>query len=194
MRHGSTLSSLGRGCLTEWAAWFDPMREITFDLLDIGSGDGASLGLWREWFPAARLVGIDARRSHLFHAIPNSNVVQGSQIEFETYRSLLREYRFSLVIADGSLHGRDQWQTFTLLLPWLEPGAIYACAGFDPTEVEAEREAVALFAELGKAAISPWLRESAALRSPDIEPLLRRVASVTFGRSSIVVTTGVAEE
>jgi hypothetical protein len=81
-----------------------------------------------------------------------------------------------------------------MLLPWLEPGAIYACAGFDPAEVEAEREAVSLFAELGKAAVSPWLRESAMLRSPDIEPLLRRVASVTFGQRSIVVITRVAPE
>lgn len=193
IRHGSTLSSLGRGCLSEWGPWFEPLRQDEFDLLDIGCGNGSSLRLWREWFPAARLVGIDARRSHLSLSIPGCRVVQGDQVEFETYRSLLQEYRFRLVIADGSLHGRDQWQTFRLLLPWLDPGAIYACAGFDPVDVEVEREAVSLFADLGKAAVSPWFRESAVVRSSDIEPLLRRVASVTFGQCSIVVTTGVAE-
>lgn len=193
IRHGSLLSSLGRGCLNEWQAWVEPLRQAEFDLLDIGSADGASLRLWREWFPTARLVGIDARRAHLALNIHDCRVVQGDQVEFATYRALLQEYRFRLVIADGSLHGRDQWQTFRLLLPWLEPGAVYACAGFDPTEIEAEREAVAHFADLGRAAMSPWFHQGVLLQNADIEPLLRRVASVTLGRRSVVVTTMAAQ-
>lgn len=188
MRHGSTLSSLGRGCLGEWSAWFEPLRQTEFDLVDIGSGDGASLRLWREWFPAARLVGLDARRCHLSLDIPGCRVVQGDQVEFQTFRPLLQEFRFRLVIADGSLHGGDQWQTFTMLLPWLEPGAIYACDGFDPAEFDAERRTVGLFADLAKAAVSPWLRESVLVQSPELETLLPRVASVSFGRRSILVT------
>jgi hypothetical protein len=81
-----------------------------------------------------------------------------------------------------------------MLLPWLEPGAIYACAGFDPAEAEAEREAVSLFADLGKAAVAPRFREMVLLQHPDIAPILRRVASVTFGKRSIVVTTGTASQ
>ena len=95
---------------------------------------GAALRTWREWFPEARLVGLDPRRIILDPAIAHCTIVQGNQTDLAALQPLLREYRFRLIIDDGSHHPDDQVQTFQLLFPWLEADSIYICAGFSESE------------------------------------------------------------
>ena len=130
VRHGTELSSLGRDCLAQWERFLEPLREEAIDLLEIGVGSGASLRTWREWFPLARLVGLEARRVMLESSIAGCTIVQGSQTDFEVLRRILLNRRFRLIIDDGSRHVDDQVQTFLTLFPWLEPASVYICATF----------------------------------------------------------------
>jgi hypothetical protein len=134
-RHGSELSSLSRDLLRTWERFLAPLRDQTFDLLQIGVGSGASLRTWREGFPAARLVGLDARRLVLDPPIAGCTIVQGNQTDPGALQPLLRDYRFRLIVDDGSHHPDDQVQTFQLLFPWLEPDSVYICAGFDESTI-----------------------------------------------------------
>jgi hypothetical protein len=129
VRHQSELSSLGRDLLRSWERFLAPLREQRFDLLQIGVGDGASLRTWREWFPEARLVGLDPRRLVLDPPIADCAVVHGNQIDLGALQPLVRDYRFRLVVDDGSHHPDDQVLTFQLLFPWLEADSVYICAG-----------------------------------------------------------------
>ena len=138
VRHGSELSSLSRDVLRTWERFLAPLRGQTFDLLQIGVGTGASLRTWREWFPEARLVGLDARRLVVDPAISDCTIVQGNQTDLGTLQPLLRDYRFRLIVDDGSHHPDDQVQTFQLLFPWLEADSVYICAGFDESTIFAK--------------------------------------------------------
>ncbi len=77
VRNGTALSTLGRGCLAQWQRFLDPLRDEPFDLLEIGVGSGASLRTWREWFPLAHLVGLEARRLVFDPPIANSTIIHG---------------------------------------------------------------------------------------------------------------------
>ena len=94
--------------------------------------------MWREWFPEARLVGLDARRLVLDPPIADCTIVQGNQTDLGALQPLLRDHRFRLIVDDGSHHPDDQVQTFQLLFPWLEPDSVYICAGFDESTILAE--------------------------------------------------------
>jgi hypothetical protein len=136
--HGSELSSLSRDTLRTWERFLAPLRDQSFDLLQIGVGSGESLRTWREWFPEARLVGLDARRLVLDPAVSVCTIVQGNQTDLGALQPLLRDYRFRLIVDDGSHHPDDQVQTFQLLFPWLEPDSFYICAGFDESTILAK--------------------------------------------------------
>ena len=135
VRHGSELSSLSRDHLRTWERFLAPLHDQTFDLLQIGGGNGASLRTWREWFPEARLVGLDPRRLLLDPPIAECTIVQGNQTDLGALQPLLRDYRYRLIVDDGSHHPDDQVQTFQLLFPWLEPDSVYICAGFDESTI-----------------------------------------------------------
>ena len=130
VRQGTDLSSLGWDHLGAWERFLAPLRDQAFDLLQIGVGTGASLRTWREWLPEARLVGLDPRRIILDPPVAGCAIVHGNQTDLAVQQSLLRDYRFRLIVDDGSHHPDDQVQTFQLLFPWLEPDGVYICAGF----------------------------------------------------------------
>ncbi len=130
VRQGTDLSSLVWDYLRSWERFLAPLRDQHFDLLQIGVRTGASLRMWREWFPEARLVGLDPRRIILDPAIADCTIVQGNQTDLGALQPLLRDYRFRLIVDDGSHHSDDQVQTFQLLFPWLEADSVYICAGF----------------------------------------------------------------
>lgn len=190
VRQGTELSSLGRDCLHAWEPFLAPLRSESFALLEIGAGRGASLRTWREWFPAATLVGLDARRIHLDPAIPGCTILQGDQADPATLHRLLRGHRFRVVVDDGSRRGGDQIQTFLTLFPWLEPAAVYVCAGLsgDAREGDApERPAAAWFAELGRLLVTRGAGGQGD-EPAELTPILRRASGVCLMRGSAIVT------
>ncbi len=196
VHHGAHVSSIGRNCLASWEPFLAPLRDQSCDLLQIGIGDGASLRTWHEWFPRARLVGLDARRIVLDPPIPHCITVQGNQTDIVDLRPLLREYCFRVVIADGSHHDDDQIRTFELLFPWLDPGSAYICAGFEhdphgPAESpqgDDRRSGPAWFADLGLALAGndPW--SGPPMPRSGLDEVKRLSSGVYLTRGSVVVT------
>jgi hypothetical protein len=201
---GTDLSSLVRDHLRSWERFLMPLREVSFDLLEIGVGAGASLRTWREWFPAARLVGLDVRRVFIDPPIDNCTLVHGSQADPTVLMRLVRDYRFRLIVDDGSRHADDKLQTFLTLFPWLESDSVYLCSGIDSLDAsaaDASASAALQPVELGGAATPAWfanlgisLSTSRAPGHPrSAWPAIARVQAhatgVTLLRGSAVVTT-----
>lgn len=204
IRCGTDLSSLGRDYLRSWERFMMPLREETFDLLEIGVGTGASLRAWREWFPAARLVGLDVRRVFVDPPIDDCTIVHGSQTDSAVLRQLVRDYRFRLIVDDGSQHADDKLQTFLTLFPWLEPDSAYLCAGIDAHHghaIDASGSAGLEPVELGGVATPAWFanlgisvstsRALGNMRSkwPAIALVQEQATGVTHLGGSVVVTT-----
>lgn len=194
VRHGTALSTLGRGCLGQWQRFLEPLRDESFDLLEIGVGSGASLRTWREWFPLAQLVGLEARRLMVDPPIAGSTIVHGSQTDFSVLKRLLRDRRFRLIVDDGSRRPDDQIQTFLTLFPWLEPDSVYICASFPEIEGAAgdgEQESLAgvsWFTELGRALIADGSGSRPPGAAREVDLVMQRAKGVFLMRGSAIVT------
>lgn len=88
-----------------------PQRPIR--MLEIGCYKGASARMWRDYLPA----GSEIHALDLFvenpipNDIPGVTFHKGSQIDYEVLDKL-RNYKFDVIIDDGSHNSRDQMITF----------------------------------------------------------------------------------
>lgn len=130
-RHGSDKADHGYAPLYEErlrGRRFEPLR-----LLEIGVGGyadpslgGASLRMWADYLPNARIVGLDVHQKDL--DLPDRvTVVQGSQAAPDVLDALDAEHGpFDVVIDDGSHHNTHRNATFAHLFPRVVPGGFYA--------------------------------------------------------------------
>ena len=123
------------GYIPFYDSLFSPMRHESVTLLEIGVGGfsdpedpsagGESLRLWRDFFPAGTIVGLDILDKSGV-AGERVHVVQGSQVDPQCLERLARQYGpFDIVIDDGSHVPAHVRFTFDALLPHLKPDGIY---------------------------------------------------------------------
>lgn len=112
--------------LEHYATRFACFRHKPITLLEIGVMEGASLRMWRDWFPNARIYGIDCQKETAF-VEDRIRVLIGCQ-EDPTFLSdvLAITGPLDIVVDDGSHHGRHHVITFDVLWPHLKDGGWYA--------------------------------------------------------------------
>jgi hypothetical protein len=92
-------------------------------LCEVGVWKGASLRAWREWWPAARVIGLDDFTRGIQ---PDPNDLNTIQADSRTWKAPAQwAGTFSLLIDDGSHRPRDQAATFRNLWPLLAPNGVY---------------------------------------------------------------------
>ena len=105
--------------------FFEPRRATTAKILEVGVAKGGSLRAMRDYFPNAKLVGIDIE-NHLEGDLSRITFVQGSQNDVEFMTSVANEHGpFDFIIEDGSHLFDDQLITTQCMLPALKVGGIY---------------------------------------------------------------------
>lgn len=98
-------------------------------LVEIGVQYGNSMRMWREYFSAAKIVGLDIHGDALTSIIPTDNfkVIISPAHLIET--KFLLEAEFSkgidIIIDDGSHIPAEQIETFKNLFPLLKHGGLY---------------------------------------------------------------------
>jgi hypothetical protein len=113
--------------------YFEPLRKRQLNLLEIGVGGeamvdygGASLRMWKRFFPKARIVGIDIYDKRHFSE-PRIDVRICDQTDAQALRALSEEYGgFDIIIDDGSHINEHVIGTFRTLFPLLRPNGWYA--------------------------------------------------------------------
>lgn len=88
-----------------------PSRKFTGRLLEIGVMDGASLRMWREYYPKAEIIGVD-------NAMQSDLKIEGvGLVEIDATNELeLKELgKFDIIIDDASHKTSDQQKTFEQL-------------------------------------------------------------------------------
>jgi methyltransferase family protein len=141
-RHRTDLVYLARHFATDkwgrhWYArhyqhHFAPRRTDRLTVLEIGVGGyheldkgGASLRLWKAYFPNARIFGLDLFDKRGLEE-DRIRIVQGSQDDPSVIESLVAETGpLDIVIDDGSHDNVHVRATFELLFPHLRDGGIY---------------------------------------------------------------------
>lgn len=109
------------------------LKNEEFTLLEIGIGGyrrekagGASLRMWKAFFPRAQIVGLDIYDKSFVNE-PRIRAYRGSQTDAAMLRTIVSDVdRLLVVIDDGSHRSEDIKETFSVLFPLLEDGGIYA--------------------------------------------------------------------
>ena len=111
---------------------FQHLRELPIRLLEIGVGGhessltgGASLSMWADYFPHARIIGIDvAEKQVVTH--PRVMVLQGPQEDAAFLARVVAEHGpFDIVIDDGSHVPAHVRASFDALFPTLADAGFY---------------------------------------------------------------------
>jgi predicted O-methyltransferase YrrM len=94
-------------------------------VLEIGIKRGASLRMWAEFFPGAKITGVDIKEKNLFTEDRIATFL-GDQMAPSSLTKIGRERGpFDLIVDDGCHHAPHQTSAARWLLPFLAPGGIY---------------------------------------------------------------------
>ncbi|MDR1041214.1 MAG: class I SAM-dependent methyltransferase [Deltaproteobacteria bacterium] len=126
-KHGTDKSAEGPGghdYLRKYEFFLSPLRDEEFTLLELGIYRGASLRTWEEYFPKARIVGVDVE--------PETKAMAGGRIETvlgdlskTAFVETLRELEARVIIDDASHWWPDQLRSLFVLYPAMPKGGVY---------------------------------------------------------------------
>lgn len=133
LRHGSDKFG-SHYYTTHYDSCFASLRDRPLHLLEIGIGGyddpkagGASLRMWKDYFPAAQIYGLD------WYAKPGVaeeriRTYQGSQTDPVAMARILAdtpEQIFDIIIDDGSHRSEHVITTFLMMFQYVKPGGWY---------------------------------------------------------------------
>jgi len=117
-------STRTHGFTKHYEVYFELLRELPLKILEIGVQSGASLRMWKQYFPKAQIVGLD-----YFDVMPMEEdrikVIQGQQKDKDVLEKVLLNGPFDIIIDDGSHQNPDIMASFEYLFPRMKPGGIY---------------------------------------------------------------------
>lgn len=105
--------------------YLEHLRNDTFNMLEIGVQYYYSINLWLNYFPKAKIYGIDINTEKEGERFSVKKLDQSNEIQIENYSSNHKNF-FKFIIDDGSHIPEHQLLTFNHFFnKCLEPGGIY---------------------------------------------------------------------
>lgn len=115
LKYKTDKSSMTHCYLENYEKYLSYLRDKEFTLLEIGVAGGASIKMWREYFPNAKVYGIDNNPD-----VAGYGIFIGDQADPAFLQRVLDEIgRPDVVIDDGAHYGPLTIQTFKLLFDQL---------------------------------------------------------------------------
>ena len=173
-----------------------PLRSQPFDMLEIGVASGASIRMWHDYFPAARIVGVDVEPFAFEPAeLPRFTFLRGSQADPVFLHQLVQQFDFRLVVDDGSHYWAHQIFTFQAVFPLLAPGSVYVCEDIQTSfgghvaqyQAGARESAAAYFLRLAQFVAAA---EEDPVRDNDdalLHAIVTKIKDVMFFRHCVIV-------
>lgn len=133
------------GYTTAYERFFEPLRDHSIHILEIGVGSGESMMTWLEYFPKAHVYGVDivadTNEWNSTTITPHERYTfeQGNQGNHNFWKDFVIEHGpgWDIVIDDGSHMARDVMTSFPCLWPYLKSGGLYCVedlfVSYDPT-------------------------------------------------------------
>lgn len=124
LKYGTDKASSHHDYCRIYEPLFEPLRQKSISILEIGVHNGASINLWLEYFYKAQIYGVDVVNgfqsdNERFHFL------QGNQASHLFWSKLAPELRFDLVIDDGSHYTYDVVTSFEHLWNKVNEGGLY---------------------------------------------------------------------
>lgn len=130
LKYGTDKSSRVHWYTRHYETYLEPLRNEPIKLLEIGIQSGASLRMWKEYFPNAQIYGLDYYDCKPFED-DRIKVIQGNQRDLKTLEKVSQIAQFDVIIDDGSHKNADVLASFDYLFPRLAPGGMYVIEDFN---------------------------------------------------------------
>jgi capsular polysaccharide biosynthesis protein len=126
LKYATDKASSGHNYLVKYEEFLKSFRHDEFNLIEIGGLAGASLLMWREYFPKARIICLDLDENVRRHATDHITVEIGNSGNPKFLQSIMEKYGSARVILDDGSHRWDHMRiAFRNLYKMVEPGGIY---------------------------------------------------------------------
>lgn len=122
-KYGSDKGSSFHAFTGIYEGYLDPIRHDVRRVLEIGVWQGASLRMWRDYFPEAEVYGIDIEPKELGEAHIETFVAD--QADREQLRATKIPSPFGLIVDDGGHTMEQQQVSLAALFPHVRPGGYY---------------------------------------------------------------------
>lgn len=141
LRYGGGDSDSCHAYTEHYHHMFADKRDTVRAVLEIGVNRGCSLKTWAEYFPNARIIGIDSDAacmvggSNYLPAMVDPRIVTltADQNNADDLRRALGDrLDFDVIIDDGSHERPHQLVSLQTLLPYLKPGGTYVVEDLGP--------------------------------------------------------------
>ncbi len=124
---GTTTYQAAKRHTDTYARFFAHLRGEPIRLLEIGVAYGASLRMWEEFFPTARIVGVDVDERARRYAGGRTSIHIGDQSDAAFLVALARtEGPFDIVVDDGGHRMEQHRASLQALWPHVVSGGCYA--------------------------------------------------------------------
>jgi hypothetical protein len=111
---------------SRYSVYLEAFRDIEFNLLEIGVYDGASVKMWKEYFPKANIVAIDIDPRCKEFEEDRINIHIGDQTDVNFLNQVVDTYgHFEVILDDGGHSWKQQIVSFETLFPRLTAGGLY---------------------------------------------------------------------
>lgn len=126
LKYGTDKSSAFHNYLSVYEPYLDLRRETVARVLEIGVDKGASIQMWRDYFPKAEVVGLDNRPACLNLQLGDrTKVLLADALDSNFMLPFHRQSPFDLVIEDGAHTCPMTVNAFNCGWPYVAPGGLY---------------------------------------------------------------------
>jgi hypothetical protein len=126
LKYGTDKASSHHNYLSFYDSFLAPFRDQPITVLEIGVFKGASLNTWREYFPNAKIIGVDIQLSCKQLETDRIKIELADQSNLEHLAQLaITHGPFDLVVEDGSHMWEHQITTLRALFPFMKNGGHY---------------------------------------------------------------------
>lgn len=123
--HKTDKGSLKQHYCDIYEKYFYPIREKPITLLEIGVQFGLSLRMWGDYFPNAKIVGLDSINNHNVFDNPRILEIIGDQSSHSDIERVKAHGPFDIIIDDGSHYSHDINNSLALLFGSVKRGGVY---------------------------------------------------------------------
>lgn len=112
-------------CNLHYECLFQPLRFQKIKLLEIGILHGASLRMWRDYFPYGLIYGVDHDPLLVFENEPRIKCILGDERNDEDMQAVAEHGPFEIIIDDGCHDPKLQLKTLRTMYPHVKKGGYY---------------------------------------------------------------------
>jgi hypothetical protein len=126
LKYGTDKSSEHHNYCDKYDKVLLPLREQFTNVLEIGVLDGQSLRMWEEYFPNARICGLDINPECKCHETGRIKIIIADQGDEIQLKQAGEEFGlFDMILDDGSHKHKHQILSYKVLFPFIKRGGLY---------------------------------------------------------------------